>query len=61
MIQEDPVGYTIKYTVDLQVQTHVVQMTDSFGYNSSANYDFRFGLPTLSTDINGNSTTRCIR
>ena len=54
----DPVGYTIDYTFDSTVHSHIVQIKDSFGYVSTAKYDLRFGLPTSSTDINGNTTNR---
>src|SRR5208337_4569450 len=39
------------------VNTYVTSVTDSFGYTSKAAYDFRFGLPISSTDINNQSIT----
>lgn len=54
----DPVGYTISYTYDTETYSHITRIADSFGYSSTAAYDLRFGLPTTSSDIAGNTTTR---
>ncbi len=47
--------YTLDFTYDSEVSTHVVQILDSFGYHSEAAYDLRFGAPTSETDLNGAS------
>ena len=50
----DPTTYALKYTYDTVAQTYVTRVDDlSFGYSSTANYDFRFGVPVSSTDISG--------
>src|SRR5574340_588638 len=46
--------YALDYTYDPAVATYVVQTSDSFGYSSSAAYDYRFGKPVSTTDLNGN-------
>ena len=45
------------YTYDSAVNTYVTSVTDSFGYNSKAAYDFRFGERHSSTDINNQVIT----
>src|SRR5262249_18305820 len=51
---QDPTGYKLKYTYDQTTQTYRTQVDDlSFGYSSSATYDFRFGVPLTTTDVNG--------
>ena len=40
---------------DAPTQTYVTSITDSFGYNSTASYDYKWGKPESTTDINGNS------
>ena len=49
--------YQKTYTYDFAVNTYVTSVTDSFGYTSKAAYDFRFGAPTSSTDINNQVIT----
>ncbi|MDT3706352.1 MAG: SpvB/TcaC N-terminal domain-containing protein, partial [Thiobacillus sp.] len=46
--------YALAYDYDPAVATHVVGVADSFGYKSSAAYDYRFGKPVSTTDLNGN-------
>ncbi|HAK59486.1 MAG TPA: hypothetical protein DCO77_03755, partial [Nitrospiraceae bacterium] len=56
----DPVGYTLTYTYDSEVATHVIKAEDNFPgseggpYYSTAVYDLKFGQVLRSTDINGN-------
>lgn len=49
--------YALSYEYDPAVATHVTQVTDIFGYRSTAEYDLRFGQLTSSTDLNGQKTT----
>ena len=46
--------YALDYAYDPAVATHVVETHDSFGYRSTATYDYRFGKPLSTTDLNGN-------
>jgi RHS repeat-associated protein len=46
--------YRLDYLYDTTVHTHVNSITDSFGLQSTADYDFRFGASTQSVDLNGN-------
>ncbi|HEV8325448.1 MAG TPA: hypothetical protein VG389_27815, partial [Myxococcota bacterium] len=46
------------YTYDATVHTHVVGTTDAFGDTSTAAYDLRFGVPTTTTDLNGQALVR---
>jgi YD repeat-containing protein len=46
--------YALDYQYDPAVATHVVETSDSFGYRSTATYDYRFGKPVSTTDLNGN-------
>lgn len=41
-----------QYTYDDKVKTYPVKVQDAFGYSSKTQYDFRFGLPTLTEDMN---------
>lgn len=41
-----------QYTYDDNVKTYPVKVQDAFGYTSKTQYDFRFGLPTLTEDMN---------
>lgn len=41
-----------QYTYDDNVKTYPVKVQDVFGYSSKTQYDFRFGLPTLTEDMN---------
>ncbi len=40
------------YTYDDNVKTYPVKVQDAFGYTSKTQYDFRFGVPTLTEDMN---------
>lgn len=44
----------INYVYDGTVSTYPTQVSNSYGYSSSATYDFRFGEKLTSTDLNGN-------
>ncbi|MCK5128176.1 MAG: hypothetical protein KAR42_18110, partial [candidate division Zixibacteria bacterium] len=50
-----PGGYNVNYDYDLNVQTYILRITDSFDYTSTAAYDYRFGVPVESTDISSNT------
>ena len=54
----DPAGYVLNYEYDTTVHTHITQVTDSFGFTSTTLYDLSFGLPTDTTDLNGNLVRR---
>jgi RHS repeat-associated protein len=41
-----------QYTYDDNVKTYPVKVQDAFGYSSKTKYDFRFGVPTYTEDIN---------
>ena len=43
----------VSYTYDEQVHSYVEGVSNSYGYSSSATYDFRFGQLLKSIDING--------
>lgn len=49
--------FEVTYRYDEAVHTFPIRTEDSFGYASTATYDPRFGVPTVVTDINGQSTT----
>ena len=44
-----------EYEYDKQVFSYPVKVSDAFGYSSSTEYDFKYGVPVLSTDMNNNS------
>jgi RHS repeat-associated protein len=46
--------YTLNYAYDNAVSTYVTGISDSFGYSSGAAYDYNFGKPLTTTDLNGN-------
>ena len=46
-----------EYAYDADVQSYVTQVRDAFGYASSTEYDYRFGVPTRTVDLNGQETT----
>ena len=46
-------GYTYEY--DTVVYTYPARTKDVFGYTSSATYDYRFGKPITTIDLNGNT------
>jgi RHS repeat-associated protein len=50
--------YTLNFTYDPDIQTHIASATDSFGYSSETQYDLRFGEPSSITDQNGNTITK---
>ncbi|MDV7696738.1 DUF4225 domain-containing protein [Chryseobacterium soli] len=41
-----------QYTYDDNVKTYPVKVQDAFGYSSKTKYDFRFGIPTYTEDMN---------
>ena len=43
------------YEYDTVVHTYPVRTKDVFGYSSTASYDYRFGKPLTTTDLNGNT------
>lgn len=45
---------TINYVYDPTLNMYPIQVTNSYGYSSSAQYDFRFGAKLNCTDMNGN-------
>jgi RHS repeat-associated protein len=49
--------YQINYEYDPLVQTHIARITDSFGYTSSASYNYKYGLVETTFDINNNRTS----
>ncbi len=46
-------SYTLAYSYDDQTETYVTSIVDSYGYESTADYDYAWGLPKLQKDING--------
>ena len=44
----------ISYTYDSIVHTYPVKTRNSFGYQSTATYDYKWGKPLVVTDISGN-------
>ena len=44
----------IAYRYDNRVHSYPIRTTNSFGYSSSALYDYRWGVPLLTVDIAGN-------
>jgi len=49
----DPTGYELTYGYDTTTNSHVIGITDSFGYSSSRDYDMRFGAVMDTFDVNG--------
>ena len=47
--------YTVDFTYDQEVSTCITAITDSFGYQSTAAYDYRYGVETVTVDLNGNT------
>lgn len=41
-----------EFTYDNNVKTYVTGIKDAYGYSSQSEYDYRFGIETLSTDMN---------
>ncbi len=52
--------YTVTYDYDPVVQSFMTGTTDSHGYTSSAEWDYRFGEVTKTVDLNGNVTRRVL-
>jgi RHS repeat-associated protein len=46
--------YSLTYTYDDTVHTHNTSVTDSFGYVSRGDYNFKYGKVVNTTDINNN-------
>ncbi|MDH3976685.1 MAG: hypothetical protein OEV42_20680, partial [Deltaproteobacteria bacterium] len=46
--------YQLSYTYDSTVHSYVEKIEDSFNYISTAKYDYRYGKPLSTTDLNGN-------
>ncbi len=46
--------YELLYEYDDEVKTHVTRITDSFGYESTADYNFKYGRVEKTRDLNGN-------
>jgi RHS repeat-associated protein len=49
--------YEIFYEYDPVVQTYVTSITDSFGYVSTAEHNYKYGATLVTTDINNNATS----
>lgn len=41
-----------KYEYDIEVKTYPIKVEDAFGYSSTTKYDFRFGVPLYTEDMN---------
>jgi RHS repeat-associated protein len=48
------------YVLDDQVHMHIVKATNSYGYSSTATFDYRFGELVSSKDLNGNEITHVL-
>ena len=48
---------SLDYVYDTTVGVHVISVTDHFGHNSTATYNFKFAEVTTSTDRNGQTIT----
>ena len=46
--------YQLTYEYDPFVQTYVTRITDSFGYSSTAVYNYKYGAVESTVDLNGN-------
>jgi RHS repeat-associated protein len=46
-----------EYIFDGQVHQYIIKASNSYGYSSQAEYDFRFGHPVRSVDLNNNAIT----
>jgi len=49
-----PDGRTLTFAYDEPTRSHVAGIVDAFDYTTGISYDPRFGLPTETTDENGN-------
>jgi RHS repeat-associated protein len=47
-------AYDLTFVYDNRVHSYVESITDSYGYTSTARYDYSFGQPLQTVDINGN-------
>ncbi len=45
-------GFETHFTYDEIVNTYPIKVLNSFGYTSFSEYDYLFGIPILSTDVN---------
>jgi RHS repeat-associated protein len=45
---------SFEYVYDGQVHSYPIAVSNSYGYSSKTEYDFRFGQVVVSTDLNGN-------
>ncbi|HYH05030.1 MAG TPA: toxin TcdB middle/N-terminal domain-containing protein [Bacillota bacterium] len=50
--------YQVTMQYDSETNTHVTKITDSFGYSSIAAYNYRYGVETTATDLNGNQSSK---
>lgn len=48
-------SFTLDYQYDPDINTYVTQVDDSYGYTSTATYDYRYGATLLRTDLNGHT------
>ena len=55
----DPSGFVQTYDFDATTRTHRTRIDNSFGQFSTISYDLRFGVPRVSSDVNGNKMTFC--
>ena len=53
-----PEGCTRNFTYDTAVGAHITRITDSYRHTSRASYDYRWGLPSATTDLAGNRIRR---
>ena len=49
----DPTGYNLNYTYETTTNSHILTIKDEFGYQSTRDYDLRFGSLRDTTDVNG--------
>jgi RHS repeat-associated protein len=47
--------FRLDYVFDDQVHEYIIKASNSYGYSSQAVYDYRFGRPLKTTDLNNNS------
>jgi hypothetical protein len=50
--------YTVEFEYDPMVQTYITKIMDSFGYISTATYNYKYGVESVTTDLNGNAMTK---
>ena len=51
---------TLEISYDPVTHTYPARVTNGFGLTSTADYDFRFGVATRETDVNGVAMTRTL-